>query len=139
MRIFRNVENLKNFKCVTSHTNATFLIYYAIAIKEAVTNRRMKNSPGEVSGRDCECRLKYCPANMLKHDFSGDTYEKGFKIPSQHNISKRSFDVSYFAGSNHIKTRFHRDLHFWASGEIDSFYWFPTCKFWLKKIKIRKK
>ena len=89
MRIFRNVENLKNFKCVTSHTNATFLIYYAIAIKEAVTNRRMKNSPGEVSGRDCECRLKYCPANMLKHNFSGDTYEKGFKIPSQHNISKR--------------------------------------------------
>ena len=112
MRIFRNVENLKNFKCVTSHTNATFLISYAIAIKEAVTIRRMKNSPGEVSGRDCECRLKYCPANMLKHNFSGDTYEKGFKIPSQHNISRRSSDVSYFAGSNHIKTRFHRDLHF---------------------------
>ena len=71
-----------------------------------------ENSPGEVPGRDCECRLKYCPANMLKHNFPGDTYEKGFKIPSQHNISRRSSDVSYFAGSNHIKTRFHRDFHF---------------------------
>ena len=96
MRIFRNVENLKNFKCVTSHTNATFLIYYAIAIKEAVTNRRMKNSPGEVSGRDCECRLKYCPANMLKHNFSGDTYEKGFNIPHICHESHKNSRVNFF-------------------------------------------